>query len=56
MLEAKVVLPDTEHFSDRYERTPATAEKLSQLICADMHVDRATIEFEIFPDQTEELR
>jgi hypothetical protein len=32
------------------------AEKLFRRICAYMQVDRATIEFEIFPDETEELR
>jgi hypothetical protein len=56
MLEAKMILPDAEHFPDRYDKTPATAENLFQRICAYMQVDRTRIELEIFPDETEELR
>ena|SRR5215831_430171 len=56
MLQAKVILPTSEHFPDRYDKTGATAEALFQRVCAYMEVERCNIEFEIFPDETEELR
>jgi hypothetical protein len=55
MLEARMILPDAEHFPDPYDKTAATAEKLFQRMCAYMQVDRTHIELEIFPDETEEL-
>ncbi len=56
MIDAQVVLPTAEHFPDRYDKTPATVEKLFQRVCCYMQVDRSRIELEIFPDETEELR
>jgi hypothetical protein len=56
MLRATVILPTAEHFPDVYDKTPATAETLFQRMCAYMQVDRRPIEFEIFPDETSELR
>jgi hypothetical protein len=56
MLAVKVILPNAEHFPDPYDATPAAAERLFQRICTYMQVDRASIELEIFPDETEELR
>ena len=56
MLEARVVLPAAEDFPDPYDKTPAAAEKLLRRVCAYMKVDRASIDFEIFGDETEELR
>jgi len=56
MLEAKVVLPCAEDFPDRYDKSAATAELLFRRMCAYMRVDRGTVELEIFPDETQELR
>lgn len=56
MLQAKVILPTAEHFPDFYDKTPATAEMLFQRVCSYMGVVPSNIEFEIFPDETEELR
>lgn len=56
MLEARVVLPTAEDFPDPYDKTPTAVEKLFQRVCTYMQVDRTTIELEIFPDETEELR
>jgi hypothetical protein len=56
ILEATVVLPSAEHFPDPYDATPVAAERLFCRVCAFMKVDRSQIEFEIFPDETEELR
>lgn len=56
MLEAKVVLPTAEDFPDPYDETSAAIEKIFQRICTYMRVDRRTVELEIFPDETEELR
>ncbi len=57
MLEARVITPTAEDFPDPYDKTsPASAEKLFGRVCEYMRVDRGSIEFEIFPDETEELR
>jgi hypothetical protein len=56
MLDARVVLPDAEHFPDPYDGTPATAGKLFERMCEYLRVDRARAELEIFPDETDELR
>jgi hypothetical protein len=56
MLEARVILPTAEFFPDPYDKNPAAAEKLLQRVCGYMLVVRSRIEFEIFPDETEELR
>jgi hypothetical protein len=56
MLGAKVILPNDQYFPDPYDKSPAGAEKLFQRMCAYLQVDRARIELEIFPDETEELR
>jgi hypothetical protein len=56
MLQAKVILPDAEHFPDPYDKTPTSAEMLFQRMCGYVQVDPARIELEIFPDETEELR
>jgi hypothetical protein len=55
MLEAKVILPTAEDFPDPYDNTPDAIEKLFQRVCSYMHVDRRTVELEMFPDETEEL-
>jgi hypothetical protein len=57
LLEAVVITPTAEDFPDPYDRTVAeSVEKLFSRVCTYMCVDRTTIEFEIFPDETEELR
>jgi len=56
MLEAKVILPTAEDFPDAYDASPAAAEKLLDRLCTYMKVDRHKLEFEIFPDEAEELR
>jgi hypothetical protein len=56
MLDATVILPAAEYFPDSYDETPAAAEKLFCRVCAFMKVDRGRIDFEMFPDETEELR
>lgn len=55
MLHAKVVLPTAEYFPDPYDKTACAAEALFRRVCAYMSVDRRRIEFEVFPDETEEL-
>lgn len=55
MLEAKVVLPTAEDFPDPYDKTPAATEALFRRVCAYMHVNRASVQFELFADETEEL-
>ncbi len=55
MLQARVVLPDSEHFPDPYDKTPATAEKMFSRICEYLKVDRGRIDLEFFPDEAEEL-
>jgi len=56
MLRATVILPTPEYFPDPYDKTPETAEMLFQRVCAYMEVERRSIDFEIFPDETEELQ
>jgi hypothetical protein len=56
MLEARVVLPSPEDFPDPFDGTPAAAEKLFGRVCDYMQVNRNTVEFEVFPDETEQLR
>jgi hypothetical protein len=56
MLEAKVVLPSAEDFPDPYDGTPAAAEMLFCRLCTYMQVKRSSVELEVFPDETEQLR
>jgi hypothetical protein len=56
MLDAQVILPTLEYFPDPYDNNPEAAEKLLQRVCGYMRVARSRFEFEIFPDETEELR
>jgi hypothetical protein len=56
MLRATVILPTPEYFPDLYDKTPETAEMLFQRVCTYMGVERCSIDFEIFPDETEELQ
>jgi len=56
MLEAKVVEPTAEDFPDPYGQSAEAVEKLFSRVCAYMKVDRSTIELQIFPDETEELK
>ena len=57
MLEARVITPTAEDFPDPYDKTStASIEKLFGRVCNYMHVDCKSLEFEIFPDETEELR
>jgi hypothetical protein len=56
MLEAKLVLPDAEHFPDPYDKSGLVVEKMLCRICDYMKVDRRQIDLEIFPDETEELK
>jgi hypothetical protein len=56
LLDARVMLPIAEDFPDHYDKTAAAAERLFCRVCECMHVDRSLIEFEIFPDERDELR
>lgn len=56
MLDAKIVEPTAEDFPDPYDKTSNAVESLFSRVCGYMHVDRETVELEIFPDETEELR
>jgi hypothetical protein len=56
MLEARVITPTAEDFPDPYDKSTATVKQLFFRVCNYMHVDKDEIEFEIFPDETEELR
>lgn len=56
LLEAKVILPDAEHFSDAFDGSDASVEKLINRICEYMQIDHARIKLEIFPDEADELR
>jgi hypothetical protein len=56
MLQAKVILPDAEHFPDPYDKSEFAADKMLCRICNYMKVDRTQLSFEIFPDETEELK
>lgn len=56
MIEARVITPTAEDFPDPYDKTSAASvEKLFARVCDYMGVDRKSIEFEIFRDETEEL-
>jgi len=56
MLEARVITPTAEDFPDPYDESPETVEQLFSRVCRYMQVNREAIEFEIFPDETDELR
>ncbi len=56
MLQAKLILPDAEHFPDPYDKSQSAVEKMLCRICDYMKVDRSQIDLEIFPDETEELK
>ena len=56
MLRAEVILPTPEHFPDPYDRTEEDADNMFRRICQYMRVARSTIDFELIPDETEELR
>jgi hypothetical protein len=56
MLNARVIEPTAEDFPEPYSKTPEAAEKLFARVCDYVQVDRRSIEFEIFVDETEELR
>ena len=57
MIEATVITPTAEDFPDPYDKTSAASvERLLGRVCSYMRVDRSGLEFEIFPDETEELR
>jgi hypothetical protein len=56
MLEARVILPTAEDFPDPYDGTPAAAEMIFRRVCAYMRVKRSSVDLEVFPDETEELR
>lgn len=56
MLEAKLILPDADHFPDHYDKSELAVEKMLCRICNYMKVDRSQIDLEIFPDETEELK
>jgi hypothetical protein len=56
MLQAKLVLPDAEHFPDHYDKSESAAEKMFLRICDYMQVDPSQIELEVFPDEIRELR
>ena len=55
MLQAKMVLPDAEHFPDPYDKSELSAEKMFCRICYYMKVDRNQIDLEVFPDGSKEL-
>ena len=56
LLEAKVVLPDAEHFPDVFDRSEASVEALLHRVCGYMRIDPTRIKLEIFPDGADELR
>jgi hypothetical protein len=56
MLEAKVVLPIADDFPDQYEENASGAERLFRRVCLYMGVDYRQVQFEVFPDETEELQ
>jgi hypothetical protein len=56
MLESRVILPTPEFFPDPYSKDPASAEMMFKQVCGYMRVDRGPVRFEIFADETEELR
>jgi hypothetical protein len=56
VLRARVILPIPEYFPDPYDETPASAEMMFQRLCTYMGVEPRGIDFEVFPDETEQLR
>jgi len=56
MLEARVITPTAGDFPDPYDKTAEAGERLFCRVCTYMQVDRNEIGFEIFPDETEELK
>lgn len=56
LLDAKVVEPTAEDFPDPYNKSAAAVEALFRRVCLYMQVERTSVELEIFPDETEELR
>lgn len=56
LLQARVILPDAEHFPDPYDKSDRAVKKMFCRICDYMQVDRSQIELEIFPDETSELK
>lgn len=56
MLQAKLILPDAEHFPDPYDKSESAAEKMLCRICDYMKVDRSLIDLQILPDETEVLK
>lgn len=56
MLDARVVLPIAEDFPDPYDKTAAAAQRLFHRVCGYMQVSSARVQFEVFADETEELR
>ena len=55
MLDARVIQPTAEDFPDPYDKSPAAAEMLFRRVCSYMSIDSAQLDFEVFPDGTEEL-
>ena len=53
---AQTILPTPEYFPDPYDETPATVENLFRRVCGYMRVDPSGIDFQIFQDETEDLR
>jgi hypothetical protein len=56
LLQVEVILPTDQFFPDPYDRSQAAVESLFQRLCRYMQVDRATMDLELFPDETEGLR
>lgn len=56
MLQAKLILPDAEHFPDPNDKSESAVDKMFCRICDYMKVGRRQIDLEIFPDETEELK
>src|SRR5258708_1047482 len=56
MLDGTFITQTAEDFPDPYDKTTEAAEKLFSRVCDYMDVDRSKVEFEIFPDVTEELK
>ena len=56
MLEARVILPTANDFPDPYDKSHAAAERLFARVASYMQVDRKKLTFEVFADETEELR
>jgi hypothetical protein len=56
MIDAKVILPDADHFPDVFDGTEGSVERLVHRVCEYMQIDPTRIKLEIFPDEAEELR